>query len=954
MKNINSGGATASMKQLLKSMAIIAIALPLCVQAQEGDSDEAMEEIVVVGSHIEGLSEEAMPVTVMTSDEIRDLGASSMFDILGQIPSVGDFEFEDNSTGTNAVRGDVAGINLRGIGTGNTLLLVNGRRMVVHPTFQAINSVPSTFYNANSIPASAVSRIEVLRDGASAVYGADASAGVVNIVTRGPEDGFQVSVKFASGDTSYDENEITGGGGWTVNEGKTEIGLFATYYERSSVHIKELGSLNFDLDRRNHPEIPADWQGDSQLRNTSTRTPWAQFSVGALDPDLQFIGSTFHVDPTTELLVAGGSAERYNFNETAWVTPEVERFNVLATVNHELSNGMEFFGEASFYNSESNTQRAASPIDDGLAFLIVPAAAFYNTTGQDALITRWRPTDLGPRIIEVEQDTFRILGGIRGDFDKWSWESALMYSEAEATDVEKNRQAKSLFINQLMVAGPDAINPFVGPGGNTQAALDGIRVSYKDVRTSDITLLDYRLNRADLFQAPGGAVGFATGIEWRRDTYDDNRDPRLDGSQPFVDGPIFDESDIIGMSATFDSNASRNTTSLFGELFIPLVSEANANAFTKALEIQLALRYEDTNDFGDTTKPKIFIRWETAGGFALRGSYSEGFRAPNLPQMNQGTIVRRSDGIADPLREVVTGLPIDTGDTYRRTTRTANSNLGPEDTETITYGFVYAPYDGPLAGLTITADWFAIKQDDVVGILSPEDTLDLDLLLRSQGSFNPLVERAAITAADTAAFDAWNLANPGDLRTAVGVATNISNQYLNLDPRELRGWDVSLEYLTQESEAGEFSFRVTGTKITEFEQQGLATTDLLRRNGNPEWRMSARVNWRFNNFNANLTMRYVDDVYDSSLNATGTGNSGTYISALNRTYWDVDSWTVYNLALNYDFVDSSGWAQGLSLTAGVRNLTDEEAPFADEGFGYLSGLHNSYGRVVWGQLTFGF
>jgi outer membrane receptor protein involved in Fe transport len=903
------------------------VLLPFAVQAQDEDSDESLEEIVVTGSHIEGLSEEALPVTVMSADEIRDLGAPSMFDILSYIPSIGDFEFEDNSNGTNAVRGDVAGVNLRGIGTGNTLLMLNGRRMVVHPTFQSINNVPSTLYNANSIPASAVKRIEVLRDGASAVYGADASAGVVNIITRGAEDGFRISGKFASGDTSYDETEITGGGGWTVNGGDTEIGVFATYYERSHV---------------------------SQLRNTSTRTPWAQFSVGALSPDLQFIGSTFHVDPDTGDLVAGSSSERYNFNETAWVTPDVERFNFFATLDHKLGNGMEFFGDASFYRSTSNTQRAASPIDDGLAFLIVPAAAFYNPTGEDALVTRWRPIDLGPRVIEVEQDTFRLTGGLRGDFGDWSWESALLYSEAEATDVEGNRQAKSLFINQLMVNGTDALNPFVGPGVNSQAALDGIRIESRDVRSSDITLWDFRLNRPDLFQAPGGGVGVATGVEWRRDTYHDNRDPRLDGSQPFQDGPIFDESDIIGMSATFDSRASRNTTSLFGELYIPLVGEDNANAFTKALEVQLAVRYEDTNDFGDTTKPKIFVRWETAGGFALRGSYSEGFRAPNLPQMNQGTIVRRIQGVEDPLREEVTDLPIDTGDTYRRTTRLANGQLGPEDTETTTFGFVYAPKDGPLAGLSVTADWFTIKQEDVVGILDPDDAMDLDALLHAQGSSNPDVERAPVTPADQAAFDAWNLANPGDQRTAVGVATNITNQYINLDPRELKGWDASFEYLTPETRAGEFRFRVTGTKITKFEQQGLATTDLLRRNGNPEWRSTASINWRLNNFNANLLMRYVDDVYDSSLYDTGPDNSGTFDPILNRTYWDVESWTVYNLALSYNFADSDGWAEGLALTAGVRNLTDEEAPFADESFGYFSRLHNTYGRVVWGQLTYDF
>ena len=254
----------------------------------------------------------------------------------------------------------------------------------------------------------------------------------------------------------------------------------------------------------------------------------------------------------------------------------------------------------------------------------------------------------------------------------------------------------------------------------------------------------------------------------------------------------------------------------------------------------------------------------------------------------------------------------------------------------------------------MTADWFNLRQDGVVGILSPSDALDLDVLLRSQGSFNPDVERAPLTAADQAAFDAWNEANPDDQRTPVGVATNIRNQYMNLDPRELEGMDASIEYITSDTRAGRFSFRVDGTKITSFDQLGLATSDLLRRNGNPEWRSTATVGWRRNNLNVSATMRYVGSVYDSSLYATGSDINGTYNEALNRTYWDVEAWRTYNLALNYDFSGDSGATEGLSVTLGVRNLTDEAAPFADESYGYLSRLHNTYGRVIWGQLTYEF
>jgi len=942
------------------AFALAGLLLPFAAQAQE--PNETVEEIVVTGSHIEGMDEDALPLSVLDAEAIRDLGAVNMQDLLAYIPAISDFEFEDTNTGTNGARGDVAGVNLRGIGSGNTLVMINGRRMVVHPTYQAINNVPVTFYNVNSIPSPAVSRIEVLRDGASALYGADASAGAVNFVTRTDDEGFRVSGKYgASSETSYDESEIAAQGGWAFNGGRTNLGVFGTWYSRSSVNMYELDDLYFQLDRRGHEALPEEWRDDSQLRNDSTLTPYARVSTGSLNAEGQWVPTgNLHVNSGTGALTAGAGSERYNFNEDQIVTPETERFNFLASLTHELGGGMEFFGDASFYSSSTFTLRAASPLDDSLAFLIVPSDSFHNPTGEDVLILGWRPVDLGPRVIDVDQDEFRLLGGLRGTWGAWNWESALMHSEAEASDTEGNRQAKSLFTAQLAVNGPDALNPFAVPGGNTQAALDGIRVSATDVRTSRLTMWDMRLNRADLFSLPGGEAGLAAGVEWRREYYKDDRDPRLDGSQPFDNGAIFDESDLIGVSATFDSSADRDTASAYAELFLPFVGDSNAMTLVHALEMQLAVRYENPSDFEDKTVPKISLRWAPFSALSLRASYTEGFRAPNLPQMNQGTIIRRIDGIEDPLRADVTGRPVDTGDTYRVTTRVANPNLEPEDTETTMYGFVISPEDGPLAGLRISWDYFNIKQEGVVGLFEPEDSLALDALLRAQGSFNPDVERASVTAADQAAFDAWNQANPDDQRTPVGVATNIVNQYLNLDPREVSGWDASIRYTTADTSAGLFSFGVEATKLTQFDQMflddtaGDLTQDLIGRNGNPEWRATATLGWLFRNFSANLSMRYVGEVYDTSLTDAGSDLSGWYDELTDTTYWLVEDWTVYNLGLAYSFADAQGWAQGLTLNAGVRNLTNEKPPFADESFGYFSGLHNSYGRVTWAQLTYAF
>jgi outer membrane receptor protein involved in Fe transport len=935
---------------------LLAVAAPIlfgsAAYAQDADRDESaeanvLEEVIVTGTHIAGLDETVLPVTVMGADAIAATGAVNMGEVLSYIPAISDLEFEDNSNGTNAARGDVSSVALRGLPSAYTLTLLNGRRMVAWPTFQAQNSVPSTFSNVNVVPTSAVQRIEILRDGAAPLYGADAIAGVVNFVTYSSYDGIHLSGRYGwSDNTDYDESEVTAAGGWDFNDGRSNLSLFGTWYDRSHVHMNELDSLYYDLDRRQNPRIPESWRGDSQLRNTSTLTPYARFETGSLREDGSWIGTgSYHVDPATGEIRSGSGSARYNFNEDAWVTPDTERFNVMAIYQHELSNTMDFFADAYYYQSDSRIIRAASPLDDSLAFLVVPADAYYNPFDEDVLLRGWRPVDLGPRIIDTEHEQWGVTTGLRGDWSGWDWEAAVLYSEAENTDTEGNRQAKSLFTQQLMVDGPDALNPFAGPGGNTEAALSGIRVSATDVRSSSITIADLRVNRGDVFSVFGNDAGAAFGMEWRNEDYYDDRDPRLDGSMPFDTGAIFDESDLVGVSATFDSGASRDTYSAYGELNIPLVGAANESMLARSFEFQVAVRYESPSDFDDTLKPKFGFRWEPTEGLLFRANYTEGFKAPNLPQMNQGDIIRRIDGIEDPMRADVTGRPADTGDTYRRTTRLGNPDLQPQDSQTWMVGVVFNPtWAGDWAsGLRISLDWWRVEIEDEITLDDEELQLDIDQRLRESGAgFNPNVIRAG------------NAANPGDQRIPVGEAIDIIGMYRNADKSEVEGWDGSLVWAMPETGAGQFTFRTDFTRFNRYKRDiGLVQNDLLLRNGYPEWRYTVGLDWNYRGFRANATMRYVSEVYDSSLTQS-TSIEGPGIVVGNTKYWQVNDWTVYNVTLSYDFSGFGERVRGFDASIGIRNLTDEEPPFADESYGYFTRLHNTYGRVYWARLGYRF
>ena len=402
------------------ALLIAAMLLAFSASAQDADTEaeadeRVLEEVIVTGTHIAGVDEAGLPVTVMGAEAIEATGAVNMGEVLSYIPAISDLEFEDNSNGTNSARGDVSSVALRGVPSAYTLVLLNGRRMVAWPTFQAQNSVPSTFSNVNVIPTSAVQRIEVLRDGAAPLYGADAIAGVVNFVTHTSYEGIRLGGRYGwSDNTNYDESELTAAGGWDFNDGRSTFSLFGTWYERSHVHMNELDDLYFNLDRRQNPRIPESWQGDSQLRNTSSLTPYARFRVGSLRDDGIFIGSTYHVDADTGAIESGSGSERYNFNEDAWVTPDTERFNLMGSFQHELASGMKFFADGYWYQSDSRIIRAASPLDDSLAFLIVPADSFHNPFDEDVLLLGWRPVDLGQRNIDTEHEQWGLTAGLRG------------------------------------------------------------------------------------------------------------------------------------------------------------------------------------------------------------------------------------------------------------------------------------------------------------------------------------------------------------------------------------------------------------------------------------------------------------------------------------------------------------------------------------------------------------
>lgn len=943
------------------------------------DSDEEsreLDKVVVVGSQIVGSDVAgALPVTVLNVDDIDVTGASSGDELLRAIPQVGDIIFsEAEFTGVNGARGDIGSINLRGIGTGNTLVLLNGRRLVLHPGTQVEDFVPVNTVNSQSLPVTGIQRLEVLRDGAAAIYGTDAVAGVINTITQDDFEGLVGSLRYG-GSEGTDLRELTGTVKWgkNFNDDRSNISIFANFLSRDGFSALDRPYTGTEDLRVFFEGTP--FEGDTQLRNLSTQTQWAEFR--SLAGTIAAIGDDdFHIQPNTfaGCLVDlgngvcadnGGSIDtslrldRARYRE---IVGNTDRQNIMAFFNHEFDNGAEFFGEATYYHADYNREREAAQILSS-GRLVVPSTSFYNPFGVDLEIRDYRPLDIGPRRVDVENESFRLLGGIRGDWGSWDYETAFLHSEAKTTDVT-NRVSNTLFQQALARTTPDAYNIFAG--GNTtdtdapgtfnnqnQATIDSFIVPVSRVGDTSLTLADFKLSNGSLIEMPAGGLGIALGVEFRREEFMDDRDERLDGTIVFTDivtGNVI-PSDVMGSSPTPDTDGDRDVFSAFAELAVPIVGEDMNLPLIHSLDAQLAVRMEDYSDVGSVVKPKVALSWYPHPDFQVRAAYSQGFRAPNLEQINATNVRRvnggREDWILCEATARANSTTFDTGDCDSvsvESVRSGGPDLQPEENDNISIGVVYEP--SFIDDLTLTVDWWRIEQEDVVGIFGDQNQISLDYALRLGGSSNPNVIRAAPTAGEIALYTAAGL-------TPAGEIVEVRDQYVNLNPREFEGIDLGMNWRLDADSLGDFTFKVNAAYLKEAFQAPSAealtilnavesgaandavdvpgSQDRIQQNGRPEWRGNASMVWRNGPWGAGLFYNYVGDVIDTSV----TGPDGEI--------FEVDPFETISLYGQYTFEE---WLGGdTRIRVGARNITDEDPPIADEfASGYFPSLHSNRGR----------
>jgi outer membrane receptor protein involved in Fe transport len=975
----------------------------------------SVEEVVVVGSQIKGAKvNTALPVSVVGTEQIQATAAVSGDELFRTIPQAGNVNFNSSFIpgSSNSARGDVNSISLRNIGSGNTLVLLNGRRTVVHPTTQAESLVPVFTYNTNAIPVAGLQRVEVLRDGAGAIYGSDAVAGVINTVLQDHYNGGQINAQYgAAQGTSLREGELDGLFGRDFQDGRGNFTIFAGTTRRSALLASDQDYTAFSDERPLFAGTP--FATATSLDQRSISSAWGVFqtpaSVGTIRSNgVAVTGSTgiFHVSPQTNptcgvltapgLCIDAGSQantttdrnlrlESASFKTS--IIPEVVRYNLFSTFNYELTPDVTFFSELGFYNAKTHGT-VTPPAVASSAVITVPATAYYNPFGAAVLpngqvnpnrlpglnisaagvpvtINTYGLVDVGATPVDVTNDQYRILGGLRGKKFGFNWESAVLYSVATVNDLSYGVSAQKLQ-QQVSLSTPDAYNPFNGgtlgnpsfgdatPSSPSSIAAITVPVLRKDATT--LALWDFKISRPDLFTIWSGDIGVATGVEVRRETYEDNRDPRVDGQITYTDavtGVNF-PSDIVGTSNSPDVKGHRTVSSAYAEFQIPLVSPEMHIPLVNRIDVQLAGRAEHYSDVGDVAKPKVAASWDIVPGVRLRGSYDEGFRAPNLEQLNVSVVSRsntRTDYImceADLRAKRITSFNQCTRTQPVQARRAGNPDLVPETSTSVSYGVVLESDFLPakFGHATLTVDAWKIDQANIVGLFGEGNAVILDYYDRLNGTTNPNVHRAAPTPDQIAAFAGTGL-------TPAGTVLYVDDKYVNQLPQQAAGVDYGFIYRLNTDDWGDFGLDVNVSHQTKLFQEptpGIAellaaraagkinagttitgAADLIGQNGAPAWRGSASLTWRKGPVSANWFVDYIGDLYSTLL----TNPDGSF--------YNVPATFTHNVSVAYEF--SEGRWQGTQLRLGVRNLFDKDPPLVSGG--YLGSVYNPYGRYLY-------
>jgi len=896
-------------------------------EAEAEDEPTRLDAVVVTGSNIRRTDLEAtVPITVIDRSAMEVRNALLPVDLLTSLPYVVNLPENETRLGSSGARGDNANINLRNMGATATLILVDGRRLAINPMTAGLSQA----VNVNHLPTHGVDRIEVLRDGASSIYGSDAVGGVINYVLKREFDGVETTLRFdhpeAGGGQSV-QGALTFGSGFAEGRGRLFGTIDALHRDATRLTERDFSRTAFNSDRApppfNNPGGPFDGR--------SARGYWPTFRVGSRTANNFF--RPVNGTPTLTTVAPSRTNDPDFFldlNQFGYASPRISRANAFFSAELDLSDRLTAFADIGYYRSNATMRRQPlalnAPTSDLIMVMPVDSpfnpygSRFYhpagtpNADGSPRLrgtpstigFTQMTLADLAAEAVDTEADALRVAAGLRGTFgdSSWEWESSLFYNKVNGEDLAFPDVRESLLQQAIRRTDAGAYNPFgytfrVANGAvvadqpytNPQSVVDSFSDVFARRASSSITSGDVRAN-GRLFTLRGLDVMAAVGAEYRREDLRDVRPP-FSGENPADSGLDPTNNDFLLHPPRPDVFGDRDVTSVYAEVAVPLVGSEQPLPLVESFEITASARYENYSDFGETTKPKIGANWRPFPWLMLRGSYNEGFMAPSLAALYTSPrwSITAGAGDIDTYRNPF----LNEGPYVMRTYFGGNPDLEPQESEGRTFGFVL---DVPgVTGLSVTADHWKITRTNLLGQrsvaqINESDTALLRAYTRAQiaagvpvnqidvGSGGPNyrgdpdVERFALTPEDRAAFAAYNAANPGNPAAPVGRIFSRNRPFLNLSSSDHQGIDFGLRYALPRQSWG----RIVASSEWSYLKRSQTTlapanveptvNDELYAGGAARWRSTTNLTWDHGPWNAGLGIYHVGKTHDAGATTT--------------------------------------------------------------------------------------
>jgi len=816
--------------------AALAAALPAAAEttaetSATGDAS-TLAAVRVTGSNIKRTdTETANPVQVIAREQLQASGKATVADVLRSISA--NTGNAANETSNSGWASGSAGIGLRGLSQKNTLVLLNGRRLANYG-FPA-NGLSDTFVNLNALPLVAVERIEVLKDGASAVYGSDAVAGVVNIITRQDFQGAEIGGSVGTADQGgLDEQKLKFLGGI----GDLDTDGYNILFSLEAYNRDRLDQDERDLTRSGiYSDKPGGrWNGWSAkgarylvdgvsvpLLDAAGQCPEGTTRVASAPID-GLAGDTcgFNLAPYTTLIPSTKRYQAYA-NGTFRISDNVEAFG---EVLYSEVKGVSWFGSSPFFTLESG--RFALNADTGLAEPVssnLPANNPYNPYGR-AVPIEYTFFNLGGTVKTNRSQSYRGVFGLRGSTERWDWEVGGFGARSSERETVSGGFANRWALADALATGSYNLT---NPSATPQSVLDAINIATLRPAESVLQGVDAKLS-GTLGHTWAGDIGFATGVEWRREKLDSDNPWQIDAG-------------LQVRPAIAEVHGERKVTAAYAEAIVPLAAN---------LELSAAARADHYSDFGDAFSPKLGLRWQPFDFLVLRAAASKGFRAPSLSENSNSTSISYGS-VVDPLDP---DLP---GSRQNPTFFTVgNSDLKPERTRSYNFGAVISPW----SGTNLSVDYYRIELENLVGTNNTQTLVTNNV--------------------------------PGAvLRDERGKLQAVYNRYQNLSTLETSGIDVELRQRIPFGALGELQLSSAYTHVTAYKRPTVVGGPLVDYAGSnlgatlPKDKATTTLDWKYRDVQAALTWYYTSG-YDQKASTAATAVQDR-----------VDSYSQFDLYLGY-------------------------------------------------------